>query len=87
MDPPDVVEPGVEWTVEVTGVTSPSAVRCTLTDLAAPWRVTSPGLERRTGGVHARVTLPGPGLYRLAVQGGGSSPVTQVVAAVGPDVE
>jgi hypothetical protein len=86
IDPPDVVETGAEWTVEVTGVTSPSAARCTVTNLAAPWRVTSPRLERHDGSVQARVTLPEPGLYRLAIQSGGSSPVTQVVAASGHEI-
>lgn len=89
IDPPDVVEPGTEWTMEVTGVTSPAAIRCTLTDLAAPWRVASPRLERRNGGVYACVTIPTQGLFRLAITGGSTSPITQIIAAARPrcDIE
>ena len=87
IDPPDVVEPALEWAMEVAGVSSPAAARCTITDLAEPWRVTPARLECQNSKVHARIILPQPGLYRLAVRGGGGSPVTQVVAAVGRDLE
>jgi hypothetical protein len=79
---PDVVEPGVEWTATLIGVT-PSEATCVLRDLetGAESYLDS---ERRDGEVAVPVTLPSPGLYRLSVTSGAGAQVSQLVMGTEP---
>lgn len=78
---PDVVAPGVEWTATLTGIEATHAA-VTATDVETGAEV--PGVPYRRGEtVHAAVTLPVPGLYRVRVTGG-TTPVSQLVLAEDP---
>ena len=85
LDVPDVVSAGDSWVFRVTGVDGPNGVRCAVQDTETGRRVQAPRVENGNGGVLARVTVPGPGLYRVQVMPrAGISPVTQLVLAVDP---
>jgi pimeloyl-ACP methyl ester carboxylesterase len=83
LDLPDVVTPGTEWAVTVTGV-APHEATCTVTDLQTGLAIEHPRLRHRDGQVQAMVSLPEPGLFRIAVSGGGTTPVSQQVMAERP---
>ena len=55
-----------------------------VTDLQTGLAVDHPPLHRRDGQVQATVSLPEPGLFRVAVSGGGTTPVSQLVMAEQP---
>ncbi len=76
---PDVVTPDTEWTATISGA-EPHEAQCTVTDAETGTVVDHPSLHRRDGEVAIAVTLPAPGVYRVAVSGGGS-PVEQLVMA------
>ncbi|MGH3772175.1 MAG: esterase/lipase family protein [Pseudonocardiaceae bacterium] len=82
---PDVVTPGTEWAVTVTGEVS--GARCIVTDLQTGLVVDHPPLRRRDGQIQATVRLPEPGLFRIAVSGGATTPVSQLVMAEQPGDE
>jgi hypothetical protein len=65
----------------VTGV-EPHEARCTLTDAETGHPIDHPPLSRRDGEVVIPITVPAPGVYRIEVSGGGTSPVTQLLMAV-----
>lgn len=79
---PDVVTPDTEWTATVTGF-EPHQSRCVVTNADTGLAVDHPALHRRDNTVAIAVTLPAPGVYRVEVSGGGSSPVSQLVMAEG----
>lgn len=81
---PDVVIPGTEWPVTITGV-APHEATCTVTDLQTGLALDHPPLHHRDGQVQATVRVPEPGLFRIAVSGGGTTPVSQLVMATAPD--
>lgn len=80
---PDVVAAGAAWDLTVTGA-DPWTATCRLYDAATGRQVDQVELERRDGQVGATVTVPVAGVYRAEVDGGGSSPVTQLVMALDP---
>jgi Lecithin:cholesterol acyltransferase len=82
---PDLVRPGVSWQVRVEGVDRHAAT-CTLYDIAEDRPIDTPPLHYRDGHVQATVTVPAPGLYRVQLEGASTSPVTQLVLAVDPNV-
>ena len=84
LDVPDAVPVGGGWLLRVTGVGTPSGVGCAIQDAETGRRVQTPRLENGGGGVLARIALPAPGLYRVQVKARGISPVSQLVAVVGP---
>lgn len=77
---PDVVAPGDEWPAVVTGVDGPNDASCVVAD-GDGRPVDHPPLHRRDGVWQATVVLPAPGIYRVTVEGGGGSAVTQLVLA------
>ena len=83
LDLPDVVTPGAEWAALVTGV-APHEATCTVTDLQTGLPIDHPPLHRRDGRVQATVSLAEPGLFRITVSGGGTTPVSQLVMAEQP---
>lgn len=81
---PDVVPPGTEWAVTVTGVEAHVAT-CTVTDLQTGLVVDyHQTLHCRDDQVQATVSLPEPGLFRIVVAGSGTTPVSQLVMAEQP---
>lgn len=88
LDAPDIVQPGSEWTAEITGIDNLAAVTCRLFELTGNQPeelVSAPGLGWEDGQVRARTVVARPGLYRLQVDGGAMSPVSQIVMAATPD--
>jgi hypothetical protein len=80
---PDVVTPDTEWTATVTGV-APHEATCTVVDVRTGIATDHPPLHRRDDKVQATVSLPEPGLFRIVVSGGGTTPVSQLVMAEQP---
>ena len=83
LDLPDVVTPGTEWVMTVIGV-APHEATCTVVDVQTGLVVGHPPLHHRNGRVQATVSLPEPGLFRIAVARGGITPVSQLVMAAQP---
>ncbi|MEV5414010.1 hypothetical protein AB0K60_34905 [Thermopolyspora sp. NPDC052614] len=82
---PQIVLPGESWRVTLTGVDDPAAITCTVEDTAGPWRdLLRPG-RRSDGELRADTEVPGPGLYRVVVDGGGTSAVSTLVLAADPE--
>lgn len=83
LDLPDVVTPGAEWAAMFTGV-APHEGTCTVVNAQTGLTVDHPPLHRREGTVQAAISLPEPGLFRIIVSGGGTTPVSQLVMAEEP---
>ncbi|MGA4992056.1 lipase/acyltransferase domain-containing protein [Nonomuraea bangladeshensis] len=79
LDAPDIVRAGRTFWFGVTGVRLPTDVRCTVVDLGTGLRVDTPAARWRDGAVVAEGTPLPPGLYQIRVDGGGASPVTQML--------
>lgn len=78
---PEVVAVGEPFSIEI--VDAQPGVGCQLQD-AEENRLVTTALARDEGGVlRATFNAPRPGLYRVAVAGGGFSPVERLVGAVG----
>jgi len=79
---PDLVTPGEHFNVEIAGVQNPRGVSCRVStaDYSRPFL--RPEVRARTGRIYASVRLPSVGLYRIEVDGGGASAVSQLVLAV-----
>ncbi|MFJ5026814.1 hypothetical protein ACIQB5_01725 [Streptomyces sp. NPDC088560] len=84
LEVPDVVETGETWKLRVTGADSPAGILCTVHDAENDRRLDTPRLRWMDGEIGASVTLPSPGLYRVRVDTGGNSPVTQLLLASAP---
>ncbi|MGW1209932.1 esterase/lipase family protein [Streptomyces sp. NPDC002499] len=82
---PDSVEVGETWILHVTGVDSPARIQCSIHDAENDRRLDTPRLRWMDGEIGAPVTLTSPGLYRVRVNTGGNSPVTQLLLAAAPD--
>ncbi|MGW7244238.1 esterase/lipase family protein [Streptomyces sp. NPDC054804] len=85
LDVPDCVGPDTTWWLGLTGVDNPAGVACSVHDAETDRRLMTPRLEWRDDEVGAWVTLPEPGLYRVKVNTGANSAVTQLVMAVQTD--
>jgi hypothetical protein len=79
LDVPDVVDAGQPYWVGITGVERPTEVRCAVIDVSSGLRVDTPAVGRRDGAVAARAQPLPPGLYWVRIDGGGASPVTQML--------
>jgi hypothetical protein len=81
LDLPDMV--AVEETFEVTvrSPGDPAAATCTITEVATGQTIGSQRPRSRGEVAVARFSLPRPGLYRVAVKGGGRSAVTELMMA------
>jgi hypothetical protein len=76
---PDVISPGTSLRIEVSGADHPRDVTCRIVDTASARLVAVPVPTRADGRVVATAVLPGPGLFRVEVAGGGSSAVSELV--------
>ncbi|MFF7635971.1 hypothetical protein ACFZB9_22915 [Kitasatospora sp. NPDC008050] len=83
LDLPDLVEVGSRWTVTVRGAVRSAGLVCTVQDIAAERRPVGIPLARREGAVSGTVSLGAPGLYRVSLDAGRRSPITQVLLAGG----
>ncbi|MFD0575203.1 lipase family alpha/beta hydrolase [Dactylosporangium darangshiense] len=81
---PDVVTAGAPFEIGITG-TDPAVVTCRVLDVGSERQVDRPAAGRRDGRLSATVTLPEPGVYRVELDGGGASPVSDLVMAVPAD--
>lgn len=80
---PDLVAPGTPWTVRVRGVDSPAGLDCAVEEVGGAFA----GPARLYGDddhLAARVTVPAPGLYRVTLDTGDPTALTQLVLAA-PD--
>jgi len=74
--------------VGITGVERSTDARCSVFDVGSGLRVDTPTVGRRDGVVGAWAQPLPPGLYWVRIDGGGTSPVTQMLmSAPGPDPE
>lgn len=92
LDLPDCVDAGRPWLLRLLPapgdtLDTHAGIACTVHDAATDRRVSTPRLGWYDGGVAAPVTLPAPGLYRIRVTTGGTSPLTQLVLAFDPTHE
>lgn len=84
----EIAEVGIEFEVEVTGdVESPNDVRASVIETETDEQVTRPFAATRAGRIVVPVTVWQPGLYRIAVAGAGTTPVTQLVLVVSATAE
>jgi len=82
---PDVVEVGTEFAVVmVSGVDGPTDASVTVHRDDDPIAVDHPSIHRADGRWQATVPAERPGIYRITVAGGGTTPVTQLVLAHDP---
>lgn len=94
---PDLVAPGTPWPVHVHGADGPAGLECTVEEVGAPGGfrartalyaeyVEEAGDAGGAGEwgdevVTGRVTVPSPGLYRVTLDSGDDTPLTQLVLA------
>ena len=86
VDVPDVISVDAALTVMVTGAVV-AGTSCRIVEAFTNRQVARPPLLLRGGETTASVELPGPGVYRVEVKGGGTSAVTQQVMALPPGVQ
>ncbi|MCA1671848.1 MAG: hypothetical protein LC799_06465 [Actinobacteria bacterium] len=79
VDVPDVVAAGQPYWVGISGVQRSADVRCSVFDVGSGLRVDTPTVGYREGAVAARAQPLPPGLYWVRIEGGGASPVTQML--------
>jgi hypothetical protein len=79
VDAPDVVRAGEPVQFRITGVPLPTDVRCRVLDLANGRQVDTPVPGWRDGSIVACGGPLPPGVYQIVVDGGGASPVTQLL--------
>ena len=86
LDIPDVVAAGQPFQAEISGVERPTDVACRLFNIATGLQVDAPRVQGADGHLIAMVEPQATGLYRIIVDGGGSTPVSQLVLAALPRV-
>jgi hypothetical protein len=84
---PDMVAVGAECVVTVTGLDGRNDATVTVHRDDDPIAVGRPRIGRADGRWQATVLPERPGIYRITVAGGGTTPVTQLVLAFDPDDE
>jgi hypothetical protein len=77
---PDVAAVGEPFEIGITG-SDPAVVSCRVMDATSDAPVGRPAVGLRDGRLAATVTLPAPGVYRVELDGGGASPVSDLVMA------
>jgi hypothetical protein len=77
---PEAVKPGEMFSVQV--LDGEPGVMCHLYDAEENRLITVSLVQPRDGDLVASLTVPRPGLYRIAVSGGGFSPVERLVPAI-----
>jgi hypothetical protein len=84
LDIPDVVHAGQPYAVTITGAARPADVTCSVIDVGTGLRADTPPVGREDNALVARAQPLPPGLYWVRIDGGGASPVTQIVMSIGP---
>jgi hypothetical protein len=80
---PDVVAVAKPFEIGVnTSGPDPATVSCRVVDASSGAQVARPVLGLRDGRLSAVAALPEPGMYRVELDGGGGSPVSDLVLAV-----
>jgi hypothetical protein len=82
IDVPDVVVSGETRYVTVTGIDKGGEATCAIYPLDRKSTVEYPAIELQDGELRAQVVASSPGIYRVEVSGGATSPVTQLVLVV-----
>jgi hypothetical protein len=82
LDVPDSVAVGQPFEISVTSQGDPRGSRCRIVDAETDLQVSRPFLVRREETMVATTQLPRPSIYRVEVQDGGFSAVTQLVMAL-----
>jgi hypothetical protein len=77
---PDFISPGKPFEVTVVGGTAGGS--CRVTDAQTNVQVAATVVKKRQSRLLATLTVPGSGLYRVAVAGGGYSSVEELVLAL-----
>jgi hypothetical protein len=85
LDVPDVVAAGRPYQVTISGVERPTDVTCAVLDVGSGLRVDTPAVTRRDCAILAAAQPLPPGLYQVRLDGGGASPVTQILMSAHPD--
>lgn len=85
LDVPETVSVGQPFDISVTSQGDPGGSGCRIVDADSNLQVSRPFLVRRADAMVASARLPRPGLYRVEVQDGGFSAVTQLIMALPPD--
>jgi hypothetical protein len=86
LDLPDVVDAGQRFVVRVTGADRVTDATCRIIDVATGLQVDAPRLIRTDDGVIAPADPRPSGLYRVHIDGSGTSQVSQLVMTVPPKV-
>jgi hypothetical protein len=86
LDLPDVIDAGRRFEVRVTGADRANNITCRIFDVATGLQVDAPRLIRTDDGILAPADPRPAGLYRVSIDGGGTSPVSQLVMTVPPTV-
>ena len=84
LDVPDAVGVGERFDICVTSQGDPGGSGCRIVDADTSRQVSKPFLVRRGDAMIASAHLLRAGLYRVEVQGGGYSVVTQLIMALPP---
>jgi hypothetical protein len=81
LDIPDVVAAGQPFQAEISGAERPTDVACRLFNIATGLQVDAPRVQAADGRLIAMLEPQAAGLYRITVDGGSSTPVSQLVLA------
>lgn len=79
LDIPDLVSAGRPFQAEINGAERPTDVTCRVFDLATGLQVDAPHVQAADGRLLATVEPQAAGMYRISVDGGSSTPVSQLV--------
>jgi hypothetical protein len=79
LDVPDVVAAGQSFRATISGAERPTDVACRLFNVATGLQVDAPRVQTADGRLTATLQPQAAGLYRLTLDGGGSTPVSQLV--------
>ena len=79
LDISDIVGAGQSFRAMISGVERPTDVRCRVFDVATGGQVDVPRVQAADGRLVATFEPQAAGLYRVSVDGGGSTPVSQLV--------
>lgn len=82
LDVPDVVHAGQPFAVRITGAERPTDVLCSVIDVGTGLRVDTPSIRREDAALVTQARSLPPGLYWVRIDGGGASPVTQIVMCI-----
>ncbi|MEV6279314.1 hypothetical protein [Nocardia sp. NPDC051832] len=81
---PDVVTVGVPFDTEVTGIDRPNTLRAKLIDVDSGKQLAAPTARRLGDSIVVSATAYQAGVFRIVVDGSGTSPVSQLLMAVEP---